>query len=424
MIGPRFRDLPPKLTDDNEFTPRTFIAKICYKPLRSIDLDPVRNPYATVAGTPPPQLAGRADVIDSGTTALRRIALGRPHQSIIMVGLRGVGKTVLLNKMNDVAEAQGFRTALIEAHEGKSLPELMAPSIRSILYHLSIVESAKDKARRGLRSLKSFMNGLSVKINDMDFGLSIDGERGLADSGDIEADLPDLIVSVGEAAKAANKPVAISMDELQYVNEKEFSALIMAIHKSSQKSLPIILIGAGLPQILALAGNSKSYSERLFRFPEIGALGTDEAVQAIEKPAHSVGVAFTSGAIEKILNVTEKYPYFLQQWAYEAWNVSDSNIISEKTIEVASQLAVKELDQSFFKVRFDRCNPSEKKYMRALAEFGSGKHRSGDIADQLGVKVTSVVTAHRCSGRGRVGGGARHRNFRSTPACGCESKVG
>ena len=354
-------------------------------------MDPVRNPYAPGAGTPPPELAGRSEVIATGTTALQRIASGRTTQSLIMVGLRGVGKTVLLNKLNDYAETQGFKTSIIEAHEGKSLPELIAPTLRSILYSLSAIESAKDAARRGLRGLKGFVTGLNITISDIDFGLSMDPEVGLADSGDLEADLPELIIAVGDAAKAANRPVAIMMDELQYLEIKEFSALIMSIHKINQKGLPLILIGAGLPQILGLAGNSKSYSERLFRFPEIGALGTDEAVQAIEKPATTEGVTFTKEAIDKILLVTEKYPYFLQQWAYEAWNVSSTKVITSDVVDEASILAVKELDQSFFKVRFDRCNPSEKKYMRALAEFGKGKHRSGDIADQLSVKVTSVA---------------------------------
>jgi hypothetical protein len=354
-------------------------------------LDSVRNPYAPGAGTPPPELAGRSDIIDAGITALRRVAIGRPTQSLILVGLRGVGKTVLLNRLNEEAEAAGFKAALIEAHEGKKLPELIAPTLRSILYSMSIVESAKELARRGLRGLKGFMSGLHIDIKDIDFGLSMDAESGLADSGDIEADLPDLIVAIGEAAKAARKPVALLLDELQYLAPGEFSALIMAMHKVSQKQLPIIMIGAGLPQILGLAGNSKSYAERLFRFPDIGALTKEEATQAIQRPAIMEGAAFTAEAIDAILHVTERYPYFLQQWAYEAWNVSPTPTITAEVVSQASALAVAELDQSFFKMRFDRCNPSEKRYMRALAEFGRGTHRSGDIADSLGVKVQSVA---------------------------------
>ena len=313
-------------------------------------MDPVRNPYAPGAGTPPPELAGRGDVIEAGTIALRRIAIGRPAQSLILVGLRGVGKTVLLNKLADLAEREKFKSALIEAHEGKSLPELLLPYLRTILYSLSAVESAKEATRQGLRALKGFMNALHVTIADVEFNLSIDPESGLADSGDIEADLPALVLTVGEAAKAANIPVALFVDELQYLSEGEFSALIMSIHRINQRELPLTLIGAGLPQIHGLAGNSKSYAERLFRFPEIGALAEKDAVAAIVNPAKAEGVTFAHDAIVRILQLTECYPYFLQQWAYEAWNASGTTLISSETVDVATGLAIQELDKSFFKV--------------------------------------------------------------------------
>ena len=354
-------------------------------------MDVVRNPYAPGAGTPPPELAGRADLIQEGTIAIQRMAAGRPTQSIIMVGLRGVGKTVLLNRFEEMATESGCKASLVEAHEGKGLPELLAPHLRSILYSLSHVQSAKDLARRGLRGLKGFLNGLRINISDIDFGLSIDAEEGLADSGNIEADFPDLIVAVAQAAKAASKPVALLIDELQYLSEKEFSALIMSVHKVNQKNLPLIVIGAGLPQIRALAGNSKSYAERLFRFPDIGALKTLDAVEAIQEPAKSEGARFEDRAIDHILKITERYPYFLQQWGYVAWNISQTSIITEETAKRADALAIAELDKSFFQMRFERCTPSEKRYMRALAEFGAGKQRSGEIADLLGVKVQSVA---------------------------------
>ncbi|AWI59025.1 AAA family ATPase [Sinorhizobium fredii] len=354
-------------------------------------MDPVRNPYAPGAGTPPPELAGRADVINAATVCLQRIAQGKPTQSLIMVGLRGVGKTVLLNKIKTIASEENFETAFIEAHEGKSLPELLVPSLRSLLFKLSTLESAKDKARKGIRILKSFLGGLKVTFNDIEIGLSMDPETGTADSGDLEADLPELIIAVGEAAKAAGKPIALLLDELQYLSETEFSALIMSIHRINQESLPLVLVGAGLPQILGLAGNSKSYAERLFRYPEIGALDKTDAVAAIVHPARQEGVDIEEDALDKILNLTERYPYFLQQWAYESWNVAEQPKITLDAVDRATALAIKELDQSFFKVRFDRCTPSEKRYMRALAEFGHGKHRSGDIAEKLGVKTTSVA---------------------------------
>jgi hypothetical protein len=355
-------------------------------------MDPVRNPYAPGAGSPPPELAGRADVLAAGTTALRRVALGRATQSLILVGLRGVGKTVLLNRLNDDAIGEGYKTAFIEAHEGKQLPELIAPSLRTILYSLSTIENAKDQARRGLRGLKGFLSGFNFSAGgEMGLSLGVDAEAGLADSGSIEADLPELILVIAEAAKAANKPVAIFLDELQYLDEVEFSALIMAVHRVNQRSLPLILVGAGLPQIRGLAGNSKSYAERLFRYPEIGALSHDDAVAAIVRPAAEEGVSFSEEAVEKVISDTEKYPYFLQQWGYEAWNAAENEQIDLSVIARARLAAVQELDQSFFRVRLDRCTPSEKRYMRALAELGRGKHRSGDVAEKLKLKVTSVA---------------------------------
>ncbi|KMO10282.1 ATP-binding protein [Methylobacterium platani] len=355
-------------------------------------MDPVRNPYAPGAGSPPPELAGRSDVLTAGTTALQRVALGRATQSLILVGLRGVGKTVLLNRLNEAADEHKFKSAFIEAHEGKRLPELIAPSLRTILFSLSTIENSKELARRGLRGLKGFLSGLNLSVGgDEGLSLGVDAEAGLADSGSIEADLPELILAIAEAAKAAGKPVAIFLDELQYLEEREFSALIMAVHRVNQRSLPLILVGAGLPQIRGLAGNSKSYAERLFRYPEIGALSHDDAVAAIVRPAADEGVSFSDEAVERVIADTEKYPYFLQQWGYEAWNAAESEHIDLDVIVRASVEAVRELDQSFFRVRLDRCTPSEKRYMRALAEMGRGKHRSGDVADKLGLKVTSAA---------------------------------
>jgi len=308
---------------------------------------------------------------------------------MILVGLRGVGKTVLLNKLNEGAEAEGFRTAQMEAHEGKTLPELLVPPLRSILLSVNTMANAREKAGRALRAMKGFLAGLKITLGEVSVG--IDAEAGVADSGDLEADLPELISAIGEAAKAAGRPIAIFLDEMQYLSPKEFSALIMSIHRVNQRSLPLILVGAGLPQILGLAGNSKSYAERLFRYPEIGALNEEDAILALQNPAKAEGARFAREAIDRVLEVTERYPYFLQQWAYEAWNLSEAPLISLATVERASTAAIAELDQSFFKVRFDRCNPSEKKYMRALAELGRGKHRSGDVAEALGVKVTSIA---------------------------------
>jgi len=354
-------------------------------------MDPVRNPYAPGAGTPPPELAGRSALISDATVALRRTAITRPAQSLILVGLRGVGKTVLLVKLDEIAESEGFQTILVEAVEGRSLAELLLPGLKKALFAISNVESAKELGRRGLRVLRSFVGALKVSIGDAEFGLTISPEKGSADSGSLEADFPVLMLALGQAAKAAKRPIALFIDELQYLPEEDFSALIMAIHRLNQMLLPVVMIGAGLPQIPGFAGTAKSYAERLFKFKTIGALDKADAVDAVVNPARLEGVEFEPKAVLRILKITERYPYFLQQWSHEAWNVADGNVIKERDVLIGNANAIEVLDQSFFKVRFDRCTPSEKKYMRALAELGSGAHRSGEIASALKVKSTNVA---------------------------------
>lgn len=352
-------------------------------------MDPALNPYAPGAGTPPPELAGRSDVLEAARVALLRTSRRRPVQSLILVGLRGVGKTVLLNRIRLDAEDAHVRPIMIEAHEGKTLPQLLVPALRSAATSLSFVEQARAQFSRLLKVLKGFAGAVKVTIEDVEFG--IDPEIGTADSGDLEHDLPQLFTAMGELAAAADRPLVLLIDELQYLSQTEFSALIMAVHQVNQRGLPIIVIAAGLPQILGLAGNAKSYAERLFRYPEVGPLSAEDAARAIEEPARKEGVAFDRQATAEILKVTERYPYFLQQWAYEAWNVANASPISADVVSRATECAIAELDQSFFKVRFDRCTPSEKRYMRALAELGVGGQKSGDIAEMLGLKTTSVA---------------------------------
>ncbi len=289
-----------------------------------------------------------------------------------------------------MAEGHGYRTAFIEAHEGKSLAELLLPPIRNLLFSLSKVESAKEKARRGLRVLRGFIGAVKLNLGELDLEIGLDPERGVADSGDLESDLPNLLHTVAEAAQAAGRSVAILIDELQYFEAREFSALIMAMHKISQSGLPFIMFGAGLPQVLALAGESKSYAERLFRYPAIGPLDQVDAIAALRSPIEQEDAAITDGALDRILEVTRAYPYFLQQWGHDCWNVADAPVVKLDDVVRASVVAIRTLDEGFFKVRFDRCTPSERRYMRALAELGPGAHRSGDIAQLLGLKTTSV----------------------------------
>ena len=353
-------------------------------------MDPVLNPYAPGAGTPPPEMAGRDELRERVRIALERVRRCLPTKSVLMVGLRGVGKTVLLDRMRDDAEATKIQTMRVEAPEARSLPAILAPQLRQGLLRLSRNEQARDLSRRALRALAGFASALKVKYKDIQVGLDFEPEPGLADNGDLEHDLQALLEAAGEAAKKAGTALVLFIDELQYVKEDELAALITALHRTSQRKLPIVLVGAGLPQLRGRMGRAKSYAERLFDFPEVGPLSPEEASLAISKPAKDAGVEFEEEALENIVLETQGYPYFLQEWGKHVWDTAERSPITLKNVEVASKAAVASLDESFFRVRFDRLTPSERKYLRAMAELGPGPHRSGDIADQLGRRVTSL----------------------------------
>lgn len=353
-------------------------------------MDPVSNPYSPGAGSPPPALAGRDELIRSVTIALERSRRGLPSKSVLLVGLRGVGKTVLLDRMRDEAEGAGLQTIRAEAPEGRSLPSLLAPELRVALLRLSRMEKAKDLATRALRGLAGFAQALKVKYQDIEVGLDFEREPGLADNGDLEHDLQALMEVAGAAAAKAETALVLFVDELQYVEEEQLAALITALHRTAQRKLPIVLVGAGLPQLRGQMGRAKSYAERLFDFPEIGPLLPAAAREALEKPAADLGVRFEPGAIEAILLETGGYPYFLQEWGKHAWDAAATSPITTNDVAQASVTAIAALDASFFRVRFDRLTPAEKRYLRAMAHLGPGPHRSGDIADVLNRKVTSL----------------------------------
>lgn len=354
-------------------------------------MNPVDNPYAPGAGTPPPELAGRGDLLETLRISLERLRKGNPAKSLLMVGLRGAGKTVLLEQMRNDAEALGIHTVRVEAPEARSLPGLLAPQLRFALIRLSRVEKAKARAQRALRALAGFAKALKAKFGDIEVGVDLKPEPGLADNGDLEMDLTALLESVAQAAKAAGTVLAIFIDELQYVEEDQLAALISALHRCSQQKLPVCVVGAGLPQLRGRAGKAKSYAERLFDYPEIGPLPRDAALQALVKPAEALQVEYEPGAVESIISKTQGYPYFLQEWGKHAWDIAIASPIRETDVEAASQQAIAALDASFFRVRFDRLTPTEKRYCRAMAELGPGPHRSGDIADILGRAVTSLA---------------------------------
>ena len=353
-------------------------------------MDKIINPFSPGAGSPPPELAGREGVMEQARVLFARTLARRPEKSLLLTGLRGVGKTVLLNEMERMASAAGYRTILVEAHEGKSLAALLAPQLRRLLFELDRIAGAGNKARRGLAVLKSFVGAIRFKVGDVDIGLDIEPEPGTADSGDLEADLPSLFIAVAEAAQERGVAVAILIDEIQYFTSSELSALIMAMHKMQQRQLPLVLIGAGLPILPGQAGESKSYAERLFSFPAIGPLPERDAISALQDPVRAAGEDFEPAALLEIFRVTKGYPYFLQEWGYQAWNHAAASPISLEVLQQTSALVSQRLDENFFRVRFDRLTPREKIYLRAMAELGAGPYRTADVAEKMGVKITTL----------------------------------
>jgi hypothetical protein len=354
-------------------------------------MDPRTNPYSPGAGTPPPELAGRDGIIERAAIALDRIRAGRAARSLILYGLRGVGKTVLLNRIRIDAEARAIVTVRMEAPEERSLPALLAPALRAALLRLNRLEAVRAGAHKALRALAGFVGAMKVKYRDIEVALDAEPEKGLADSGDLNTDLSELMLAAGHAAAARKTAIVLFIDEMQYVAEDELAALITALHGANQAQLPLTLVAAGLPQLLGQTGRAKSYAERLFEFVSIDRLDKEAAKAALCVPAEKESVRFAPKAITVILEQTQCYPYFLQEWGKHSWNVAAASPISGSAAAEATEQALAELDSSFFRVRFDRLTPSEKRYMRAMAELGPGPHRSGDVAELLEKKVTTVA---------------------------------
>ena len=334
-------------------------------------MDPRQNPYAPGAGTPPPELAGRDELIERAAVALDRIRAGRAARSFILYGLRGVGKTVLLNRIRRDAEARGIASVRVEAPEERSLPALLIPALRATLLRLSRGELLKDGLLTGMRALASFTKALRVKYQDIEFSIDADPATGLADSSDLDTDLTDLLLTLGRAAGERATAIVLFIDELQYVPEEQLASLIAALHTSSQEQLPITMVAAGLPQLVGRTGDAKSYAERLFEFAPVDRLDDDDARDALIVPASKEGVAFDADAISEILRQTTGYPYFLQEWGKHTWDVAHASPIELSDARRATTEALAELDASFFRVRFDRMTPTQKRYLRAMAELGA-----------------------------------------------------
>ena len=351
-------------------------------------MDVASNPFRPGAGTRPPQLVGRDALLKSFDDTLGRTRACRPGKSQLVVGLRGVGKTVLLNEFQRRAEQANASVAYLEATEEGSFRNLLASKLRALLLRKSAGGIAKRAYTTALQALKSFAmtlpDGTTIQVG-------VEAMPGLADSGVLADDLTDLFVTVGEAFKDEGSALVIVIDELQYLNEDELGSIIMAVHRTNQLDLPVLVVGAGLPQLPGLAGEARSYSERLFDYPELGPLTPAEARAALDGPARDAGAVFSQGALEAVVDRSLGYPYFLQEWGYHVWGSAASQHIDTADVDAAAPLVRQQLDKNFFRVRLDRLTPKEREYMAAMATLGPGPHRSGDIATELGVQVQSVA---------------------------------
>lgn len=353
-------------------------------------MDPARNPYNPGAGAPPPALVGREDAMYAFDIAVRRFALGRSARSMLLTGLRGVGKTVLLREFGRISERAGWVYQKIEATEDLAFPETLALLVRKSILRLSAGQRAVERARQAWGVLRSFQIRWKLPVNG-DIVAEFDPLPGYADSGSLDHDLSDLFVEVGELAKGRECGVLFTIDEMQYLSKRDLTALIVGLHGISQEQLPFVVAGAGLPSLLALVGDARSYAERLFEFREINSLAPDEAKAALVEPAESEGVSWRSDALEQVVTRTKGYPYFLQEFGKQVWNIAEGfDEISSADVEAATPVATDELDKGFFRVRIDRTTDTERSYLSAMASLGAGPYASGDVAAAMGRTTTQV----------------------------------
>lgn len=344
-------------------------------------MDPFRNPFAPGAGSRPPELAGRSAILEAARIQCGRAVQGRSARPIMLLGLRGVGKTVLLNEIGRNGESENLLVSRVEAPEGESLARLIFPEMRKVMRSLSGVAAAKQLATRGLNALRSFASIFKIEVAGVE--VAVEAEPGLADTGDLQHDLPDLFTLIGKAAQAAGRGWLLLIDEVQYLSESDLSALIVALHRISQDGLPVLMVGAGLPQIARLAGEAKSYSERLFHYPTVGALDPIAAGQAVEKPMIEEGASITPEALQAIVTRTQGYPFFLQEWASVVWDNAEGPEVTLADVDRSYAETMARLDDGFFKVRIDRLTKAEVQFVKAMAHLGDGPYAMADIARSL-----------------------------------------
>ena len=356
-------------------------------------MDNINNPYTPNAGATPEAFIGRDGQTEAFSVLLERLKRGRTEQSMIITGLRGVGKTVLLNKFAELAERIGWEVVELEAskHDETAFRQSIFSKFRAALLHLSPPRRRWSKrARHAAEVLSSFV--LSVD-REGTFSVTWDvaPSEGYADHGDLGLDLTDVFLAVGEVAKERTTGIVVLIDEVQFLTTTQLESLIQAVHKSVQKRLPITFVGAGLPQIAELAGDAKSYAERLFKFPRIDSLAPEDACRAIIEPAQAEGATFTEAAADLAVSITHGYPYFLQELGYQAWIIARDNLIDSDDVGAAREAYEAKLDSSFFRVRLDRATPLQTAYMRAMAELGSEPQKAVDVAARMGRESSQVA---------------------------------
>lgn len=357
-----------------------------------LPVDPVTNPYTPNAGAEPEVIVGRDDQLASFDVLLRRLSRGRTEQSMIITGLRGVGKTVLLGQFRDKALVADWAVVEHEAskHDDAAFRRELALQLRAALLQLAPRARWTERARRAAAALRSFTLSIDA-AGQFQAGLDVEAIAGLADHGDLALDLTDLLVEIGEAARSHDRGLVILFDEIQFLAKGQLEALIMALHKTVQRKLPVTLVGAGLPQIAELAGDARSYAERLFKFPSIGNLGDADARRALVEPALDEHVTYEEAALDLAVEVTAGYPYFLQELGYAVWGVAENGRITERDMSDAVELYEAKLDSSFFRVRLDRTTDLQQAYLRAMAELGPDAQKAADVAALLDRESTQVA---------------------------------
>lgn len=355
-------------------------------------MDNINNPYTPNAGAAPEVLIGRDGQTEAFSILLQRLKRGRTEQSMIMTGLRGVGKTVLLNRFAELAEMAGWESIELEAskHDETAFRQSIFSKFRAALLHISPRRRWSERALHAAEVLSSFVLSID-QSGTFSVTWDVDPSEGYGDHGDLGLDLTDVFLAVGEVAKEKGTGIVLLIDEVQFLTTVQLESLIQAVHKSVQKKLPITFVGAGLPQIAELAGDAKSYAERLFKFPRIDSLTPEEARQALVGPAETENVSYDEDAVDLAVSLTHGYPYFIQELGYQAWIVASGNHITAEDISTAKDAYEAKLDGSFFRVRLDRATPLQTAYMRAMAELGSEPQKAADVASLMKRESSQVA---------------------------------